>query len=118
MGAFRKSNVGSAVEKAIDEAVEFISQQLDKIPWEGSIVAVKGNKVYINRGAREGVKTGQQFQVGTMERITDPDTGEVLDISVTRVAGIKVDEVKDKLSIASITDGNENIQKGMTVVLP
>jgi curli biogenesis system outer membrane secretion channel CsgG len=118
MNVFRKSNVGSAVEKAIDEAVEFISGQLGKIPWEGSVVMVKGNKIYINRGSREGVAVGQRFSIGEVERLTDPDSGELLDISVNKVASVKVESVKEKLSIAAVTEGAENIRKGMTVVLP
>ncbi len=83
------------------------------------MVLVKGNQVYINRGSREGVTPGQTFVVGDSEVIRDPDTGEVLDESVTEVARLKVDSVKEKLGICSVVSGNAGkIEKGMRIGLP
>ena len=65
----------------------------------GTGVLVKGDKVYLNRGSREGVSVGQTFMVGDVEVLRDPDTGEVLDESMTEVARLRVSEVKEKLSI-------------------
>lgn len=118
LAAFKQSNVGGAVEKAIDEAVGFIVGQLEKIPWEGSVILVKGDRVYVNRGAREGVARGQAFTVGTAERLRDPNTGEVLDVTMEKVGTIVVDQVRDKISIGRATEGAQNVQKGMSIVLP
>ncbi len=118
LGGFKKTNVGKAVEKAIDEAVAFISGQLEKIPWEGTVVMVKGGKIYINRGSREGVAPGQSFVVGTASQLRDPDTGELLDTSVQKTGTIVVESVKEKISIAKAVSGGSKIQKGMTVMLP
>jgi hypothetical protein len=80
---------------------------------------VKGDKIYLNRGAREGVTVGQTFSVGEVEVIRDPDSGEVLDESMTLLANLKVDTVKEKLSIASVTSGNASaVMKGMTIHQP
>ena len=119
LGAFKQTNVGTAVEKAIDQAVAFILGQLEKIPWEGSVILVsKDGKVYINRGSREGVTRGQTFTVGTAERLRDPSSGEVLDVTMEKVGTIVVDQVRDKISIGRATEGAGNIQKGMSVLLP
>ncbi|MDH4232958.1 MAG: hypothetical protein OEW04_13135 [Nitrospirota bacterium] len=118
LGGFKRTNVGKAVEKAIDEAVEFITRQLEKIPWEGTVLMVKGGNVYINRGAREGVSSGQTFDVGQTEVLRDPDTGELLDVSMEKAGAIVIDKVKEKISIGKAIGGGENIQKGMTVLLP
>lgn len=118
MGGFKKTNVGKAVEKAIDEAVAFISDQLEKIPWEGTVVMVKGGKVYINRGSREGVAPGDSFVVGKANQLRDPDTGELLDTSVEKAGTVVVESVKEKVSIAKAVPGASRIQKGMTVMLP
>ena len=99
LGGFKKTNVGKAVEKAIDEAVVFISGQLGKIPWEGTVVMVKDNKIYINRGSREGVSSGQTFIVGKTESLRDPDTGELLDSSMEKAGTIVIESVKEKVSI-------------------
>ena len=116
LGGFKKTNVGKAVEQAVDEAVNFISGQLETIPWEGSVILVKGDKVHINRGSREGVSKGQTFMVGETETLRDPDTGELLDVSMEREGTIVIDSVKDKVSIGTATEGAAKIQKGMTVM--
>jgi len=113
---FKNDNVGKAVEAACGEAVKFLTDQLPKIPWTGSVVQVSNGKVYINRGTREGVSVGQGFVVGTAEIIRDPDSGEVLDTNLTEVARLEVTEAKEKLSIAKITKGNAtSVRKGMEV---
>jgi curli biogenesis system outer membrane secretion channel CsgG len=118
LGGFKKTNVGEAVGKAIDEAVGFISGQLENIPWEGTVLMVKDGMVYVNRGAREGVTAGQNFVIGTSQQLRDPDTGEVLDTSVEKAGTIVIESVKDKISIGKPVEGAEKIQKGMTVMLP
>lgn len=114
IGGFKKTNVGKAMEAAIDEAVAFCIQQLEGIPWTGNVILVKGNQVYFNRGAREGVTAGQLFKVGSSEILRDPGTGEVLDNSFTQKAEIRVETVKDKVSICSIVSGT-GIERGMSV---
>lgn len=116
LGGFKKTNVGKAVEQAIDQAVAFISAQLGNIPWEGTVIMVKNGKVYINRGSREGVDPGQIFQVGRAEQLRDPDTGEVLDSSMEKVGTIVIDSVKEKVSIGRATEGLDKIEKGMTIM--
>jgi curli biogenesis system outer membrane secretion channel CsgG len=119
VGAFKKDNVGKAVEAAVAEAVDWIVQQLPNIPWTGTVALVKGDKVYVNRGTREGVATGQLFVVGDVEVIRDPDTGEVLDESITEVARLQAQTVKEKLSICTVTSGEPAlVAKGMAVHLP
>jgi curli biogenesis system outer membrane secretion channel CsgG len=114
VGGFKKTNVGKAVEAAIDQAVSFCMDQLESLPWTGNVILVKGNQVYFNRGAREGVTAGQLFKVGTSEVLRDPGTGEVLDNSFTEKAEIRVESVKEKISICTIVSGT-GIERGMSV---
>jgi curli biogenesis system outer membrane secretion channel CsgG len=114
IGAFKKTNVGKAVDAAIDQAVAFCVAQLDSLPWTANVVLVKGDQVYFNRGQREGVAVGQVFKVGSSEVLRDPGTGEVLDISFTEMAQIRVDSVKEKLSICTLLSGS-GVEKGMAV---
>lgn len=115
---FKKTNVGKAVQKAIDQAVAFISEQVEDIPWTGSVILVKGDKIYLNRGTREGVTKGQTFVVGHTEELRDPDTGELLDESMEKVGTVVVESTKEKISIAKPKEGAGRIQKGMTIMLP
>jgi hypothetical protein len=115
IGGFKKTNAGKAVEQAVDEGVQFLIQQLESVPWSGTVVLAKGDKVYINRGSREGVSMGQTFNVGKAEVLRDPDSGEVLDQSMDTIGTIQVVKVKEKLSVCKVVQGG-GIQKGMTVL--
>jgi len=117
LGGFKKTNVGKAVEAAIDQGVAFIVSQIQNLPWTGTVILTKGNQVWINRGAREGVQAGQTFKVGTTEVLRDPNTGETLDTSMTVKGEIKVDTVREKVAICSIVSGS-GIDRGMGVSLP
>jgi curli biogenesis system outer membrane secretion channel CsgG len=118
-GGHKKDNVGLAVEDACAVAVEFMLEQMPNFPWTGSVVMVKNGKVYVNRGSREGVSSGQSFVVGNVEVLRDPDTGEILDESMTEVARLTVGQVKEKLSICDVTSGNASaVAKGMTIHRP
>jgi len=117
-GGHKNDNVGKAVQDACAAAVEFLLGQLSNVPWTGTVVMTKGDKVYVNRGSREGVAVGQLFTVGEVEVIRDPDTGEVLDEDMTEIASLEVSQVKEKLSICSVTSGDAgSVAKGMAVHL-
>jgi curli biogenesis system outer membrane secretion channel CsgG len=117
--AFKKDNVGKAIESAVSEAVDWIVQQLPNIPWTGTVALVQDGNVYVNRGTREGVAPGQSFVVGKETVIRDPDTGEILDRTVKEVARLRADTVKEKLSICSVVSGDAAaVEKGMSIQLP
>jgi curli biogenesis system outer membrane secretion channel CsgG len=117
-GGEKNDNVGKAVEAAVAEAVDFLVAQLPNVSWTGTVVLTKGDEVYVNRGSREGVSVGQNFVVGEVEVIRDPDTGEVLAEDMTELATLQVTDVKEKLSICSVTSGDGGaIAKGMTIHL-
>ena len=114
MSNFKKTNVGTAMEKAIDDAVIFLIGQLPSLHWSGNVILVKGTQVYINRGPREGVVAGQVFKVGSSDVLRDPATGEALDVAFTEKGQIKVESVKEKISICSVVSG-EGMASGMSV---
>jgi len=115
-GGHKNDNVGLAVQDACAVAVDFMIEQLPNIQWTGSVLMTKDGNVYVNRGSREGVSVGQHFSVGEVEVLRDPDTGEVLDESMTEVAQLKVTQVKEKLSICEVVSGDAAaVAKGMTI---
>ena len=117
-GGFENDNMGKAAESAIRQAVEFLESQLEGIAWEGTVVLSKPGKIMINRGSREGVQVGQTFIIGDVERIEDPDTGEVLDEEVITVGKIEVTRVKEKISICKALEGGDAIKSRMAVRVP
>ena len=110
---FKKDNVGKACEDAVVQCVEFLETQLESIPWEGSIMLAKEDKLVINRGTREGVAVGQKFQVGSTEELVDEDTGEVLDVEIKTLGTTEVTEAKEKIAYCTPLAGAE---KGMSVM--
>ena len=119
LGGFKNDNVGQATEAAISDSVEWLIDEIPSLPWSGTVALVKDGLVYVNRGAREGVHSGQTFRVGVSDVIRDPETGEVLDETLTEVAQLEVKTVKEKLSVCSVTDGDPAaIERGMRIQLP
>lgn len=118
-GNYGAENLGKAVENAAAQGVDWMITQLPKIRWTGTVVMMNNSNIYINRGAREGIHTGQEFIVGSAEIVRDPTTGEVLDELVTETARIRVITVKEKISICEVISGSsDSIQQGMRVTLP
>ena len=118
-GGYQNDNVGKAITAACDDAVKFLVDQLPRIPWSGTVVQSGNGKVYVNRGSREGVSVGQSFVVGEADVIRDPDSGEVLDTNIKEVARLEVSQVKEKLSICTVSSGKAaSIRKGMAVHTP
>ena len=114
LATFKKDNMGKAAEHAVAQAVSFLIKQLDKMPWEGTIIRA-GSKIMMNRGTREGVAVGAKFNVGTADEIVDPDTGEVLDVEIATAGTIEVTKVKEKIAYCKALEGGGKIKKGMTV---
>ncbi len=117
MGGFLNDNVGKACQDAVAQAVEFLSEQVGGIQWQGTVILADDDRVIINRGTREGVKKGMRFKAGTEEKLFDPDTGELLHVSISRAGEIEVYEVLERISYARPTDGAGLIKKDM-IVLP
>lgn len=112
----KNSNMGKAIENAVSQGAQWMTAQLPKVQWRGSVVMIKDGQVYINRGSREGVSANQVFVVGKADIIRDPSTGEVLDQSVSEVARIQVVSVREKLSICEVVSGSlDSITAGMMI---
>jgi len=106
IGGFKNSNMQKVVEEAVAQAIGWLEQQLPRVPWRAQVVLVEGDKVYINRGAREGVALGQEFTVGEVKVIKDPTTGEILDESLDEVASLRAEQVRNKVTICSVASGD------------
>ena len=97
-----------AMQMCINNAVYFISTELDKLPWKSRVVKVSADCASIRGGEREGMKPGFEFAVYREKGETrDPQTGELLDVESEKVARVRVDRVKDEISIAKSIEGGE-----------
>jgi curli biogenesis system outer membrane secretion channel CsgG len=88
---FDNSLVGKATREAIDEIVYLTNAQMEQLPWEGKVILVKGNTVYIKPGSDAGVKVGDTFAVYAKgEELIDPDTGLSLGSEEKKVGSIQI----------------------------
>ena len=108
----------SAVKKICDKVALELAQvaktknlKAKSSPIEGYVVKVVATssggiiKVYTNLGKNKGAKVGQEIKIYHKgETIVDPKTNEVLDQELDLIARAKIIKVKDKLSIALVTN--------------
>jgi curli biogenesis system outer membrane secretion channel CsgG len=106
-GGFMKTPLGEALQDAIQKSVDKIAAGMAKVPWSALVIESSGTTVYITAGADQGIEPGMTMHVYHKNReLTDPSTGAVLDVMMDAVGTIQVETVRDKISIATITEGN------------
>lgn len=110
--AFRASPMGQAGQDAIQRAVDQIAAGMHDVPWSAVVVDANETVVYVNAGADRNVQAGlilNAYRQGAV--LTDPSTGMVLDVEMRRIAVIRVDQVRARLSTAVLVSG-ERPQRG------
>lgn len=104
---FDNSLVGKATRAAIDDIVSLIDSQSQNLTWEGKILKVTGNNLFIKPGADGGVKVGDVFTVYSAgEELIDPDTGLSLGSEEKKIGTIQVVQVLEKAAKAEVKMGN------------
>lgn len=112
MDAISNTPLGEAVRRAIAQAVLFICNRMQKIPWEGRIADIEmgdnnTQDIYINAGADAGLKVGDRLQIlHPGHPIVDPDTQTVIGRTKDVEAGVgHIVEVRDHISILAMDNG-------------
>lgn len=92
------------------EQLESSSSIVDAIP--NRLMLSQGDRVYIGLGEND-VAVGDQFTIfQTHEKVTDPDTEELLGYHVDMVGWVEVEETHPETSIAKIWRSNADIKRG------
>lgn len=105
---FRTTPIGQAGQDAIVRAVDQIAAGMRRVTWSAIVVDTGPSGVYLNAGADRNVTPGMTLSVWRPGRtLTDPGTGEVLDVEMSRIGRVQVETVRDRLSIATVTEGGE-----------
>lgn len=103
---FSATPMGQAAQDAIVKAVAQIAEGMKKIPWSTHIVEAGADKIYVSGGTDRNIASGMTLVVYHKGKVfTDPATGEVLDVEMTKVCTLKIAEVREKMSIATLVDG-------------
>lgn len=106
--AFFRTPLGRATEKAIGRAVKKILHDLPRQPWQPRVADLMDGRVVVNGGRATGVEAGDVFTIrGPAREVTDPVTGNVIDVISGKVSGrIRVIEVKETSSYAEVLEGS------------
>ncbi len=116
---FDRSLAGKATRECIDSIMELIEKQMAQLPWEGKVILVQGNNVFITPGSDAGVKVGDTFTIYSKGiELIDPDTGISLGSVESKSGTVKVTSLVSggKAAQASIQSGSD-IKKGDLVRL-
>ncbi|MGA1861323.1 hypothetical protein OWM07_00345 [Deferribacter thermophilus] len=98
-------------EKLVNEIDDFFA------PKKGYVVAVEGDTVYTDLSIKDGVTKGLVLNVYREgEKIVHPITGDILGVKRSFLGKIKIIDVFEKYSIASIFDKKEDFKKGDIVI--
>ena len=105
--AFFRTPLGKATERAMERAVKRILYEVPPRPWEPRVAWVEGDQVAVNGGADVRLKPGAQFVVrGAPEPLTDPVTGNTIDVKPGKVLGrIRVQTIKETASYGVLEEG-------------
>lgn len=84
------TQLGIASREAINECVEFISESMAGLPWEGKIIKASGTTIYMKPGSKGGVQPGMVFSIYRAgEELIDPDTGLSLGSEESKIGEIQ-----------------------------
>lgn len=98
--------IGQATRAALTDAMDFICQRMDQIPWRSWVMEVEGEEIIISGGSNMNLKIGDTFQLYHRGKaLVDPETGQTLGHRETRIGALKIAEVQDKFSIGRMIEG-------------
>jgi len=106
--AFFRTPLGQATSDAIRQGLREITRRMPRQRWRPMLADVQGTRVIVNGGRNRGLRVGQHYQVRARGvPITDPLTGDVLDLVPGPVVGvIEITEVRDLLAVGERISGH------------
>lgn len=106
------TSIGTLSARLSNMVAQKISTQLLQAIYPLKVIKVKNKRVYLNMGG-VNLKEGQHYNVYHLgERLIDPYTKESLGRAESKVATIKVTEVKNKYAVATVLQRSGIIAKG------
>lgn len=118
LDSFAQTPIGEAAQDCISAAAAFIAKTMEDFDITANVVLATDKQIVISIGSNYGVEPGQVFAIQTEgEILTDPASGEVLDVLEGEVTGsLEVTRVAEKVSYCKLVDGALP-ERGAQVVL-
>jgi hypothetical protein len=112
----------AAYSKAMDLAIKDLRASLRELfPADEQgvslvIIRKEGKTVWIRGGKNVGLNVGDVFEAASKgKEIRDPETGEVLTVSKQTKGRIMLTEVREKVSVAHIVEGETSVDSGQAL---
>jgi len=84
------TQLGIASREAIEQCVEYVTEAMEGLPWQGKIIKAGDGTIYMKPGSKGGVEPGMVFSVYRPgEELIDPDTGISLGSEETKIGTIQ-----------------------------
>jgi len=117
--SFFQTPLGVATASAIRQGLHGIVKKMPRTTWTPMIAEVDGNRIVLNGGRERGLETGSVYQVrGKGTPVTDPLTGDVLDVMPGPVVGtVRIMEMRAQVSVAELLSGH-GFARGQTLERP
>ncbi len=97
----------SVLDKTLEKAAGTLANKLSDTVFPITVIAVKNQDIWINRGNDSGMKLGEEFEVFEPgEELIDPATGENLGSTETLVGKVKVTRINPKASVVQMVKGD------------
>jgi curli biogenesis system outer membrane secretion channel CsgG len=109
---FQNTIIGEATKAAVEQMSTEVIAGKDKlqartITVSGLVAAVDSGQIILNVGLKAGVKVGDQLNVERVTKeIKDPSTGQVIRRMSSPVGVLKVTDVDDASSVATVVSGS------------
>ncbi|MHB8881798.1 MAG: CsgG/HfaB family protein [Thermodesulfovibrionales bacterium] len=111
--SFKNAPIGQATRQAIEDAVRFIVDTMETVPFTAKVVKIDGKKIYINIGSNMNVRSGTKMYAYALgEDLVDPDTGLRLGADEKLLGTVEVRDVQSKFSIGYMVSGNGPLKRG------
>jgi len=117
--SFFQTPLGIATSAAIRQGLRGIVRKMPRITWTPMIAEVEGTRIILNGGRERGLNAGDVYQVrGQGTPVTDPLTGDVLDVMPGTVVGtVRIMEIREQVSVAEVVSGH-GFARGQTLERP
>lgn len=111
VGAFRKTPMGEATRKAIEDAIGKLSGQFGgeaaeppPVTWSGTLIVAEGGTLVIKAGTKNGLKTGDVLTVYRPKTVNAG--GEILTVGEDKIGKIRLTTVGESAASAEAVEGS------------
>lgn len=104
---FHKTPLGIATRRAINDALQFVLEVVDKrtaeFSWLARVIEVEGGDIYLDAGRNANVQIGDRFKISAVRKVlTDPETNEILGLVENQLGEAQAVSVDLKYTRAKI----------------